>query len=599
MEEIKLWESNDKFTFLNNIEEVIDAIKNNKLKMCFDLKDKFIPGEEITSMFDNYASKRNCLFTYTDINHPVAISEYQIFINPTFFKQYEDIIKKEFINQVINNPKQTYSIEKEIFTDQLLEELLKIPDVSLYLYNVDLTNDQINKIKEKFINCYVKKDGKLNQISSRYIFSYYTKDALEQSNNILVSVDDLVESDFNNLKFLKENSIISINIQSEEKMTDEEKISILKDRLLQIDNLNKNFIVKFTIDKRSIFNKFFKDIKFNNIDLVINNDYYDYPYEEYLKEEEKLDELVKDIKDKNLSPMEKYLYVYNIVKNYKPYKENHEDKDQSRYLRYIIDNEYMVCVGYANLLVTLLDKVGINAIEVSIGTDISYDHGYTQEEKTVEIAGHKRAIVSIDDDKYNIHGLYITDPTWDNDLDKNYLNHALLPFDRLQTEKRMFEYNLYEPILDIHNFNEYNDQINFLIKRELKFQEKHNIYKNYPFSKKICIAYHDVAKKIFKTLKCDPNYQTFLNNLNECKIEQDYINFYTKLGNYLITRINNPINEESLFQINKELLIKLQKENIDSIDKETRNDYYELDNTQFPYEIPNDSEFNLEDRKTR
>ena len=63
--------------------------------------------------------------------------------------------------------------------------------------------------------------------------------------------------------------------------------------------------------------------------------------------------------------------------------------------------------------------------------------------------------------------------------------------------------------------------------------------------------------------------------------------------------MNRPINEESLFQINKELLIKLQKENIDSIDKETRNDYYELDNIQFPYKIPNDSEFNLEDKKTR
>ena len=599
MEEIKLWESNDKFTFLNNIEEVIDAIKNNKLKMCFDLKDKFIPGEEITSMFDNYASKRNCLFTYTDINHPVAISEYQIFINPTFFKQYEDIIKKEFINQVINNPKQTYSIEKEIFTDQLLEELLKIHDVSLYLYNVDLTNDQINKIKEKFINCYVKKDGKLNQISSRYLFSYYTKDALEQTNNILVSVDDLIKSDFNNLKYLKENSVITININSDLKVQEEKVLNLLKDKLLILDKLDRKYIIKFKVEKRSIFNKIFKDIKFNNLDLVINNDYYDYPYEEYLKEEEKLDELVKDIKDKNLSPMEKYLYVYNIVKNYKPYKENHEDKDQSRYLRYIIDNEYMVCVGYANLLTTLLDKVGINATEVSIGTDISYDEGFTNEEKIVEIAGHKRAIVSIDDDKYNIHGLYITDPTWDNDLDKNYLNHALLPFDRLQTEKRMFEYNADEPILDIHNFNEYNDQINFLIKRELKFQEQYDLYKDYPFSKKICMAYQDVAKKLFKTLKCDPNYQTFLNNLNECKNEQDYINFYTNLGNYLIKRINNPINEETLFQINKELLIKLQKENIDSIDKETRNDYYELDNIQFPYEIPNDSEFNLEDKKTR
>ena len=64
-----------------------------------------------------------------------------------------------------------------------------------------------------------------------------------------------------------------------------------------------------------------------------------------MEEEKKLEELVKDIKTSNLSQFEKFIAVYNIVKNYKEFKENENNRDQARALRYILDNEYMVCVG--------------------------------------------------------------------------------------------------------------------------------------------------------------------------------------------------------------------------------------------------------------
>ena len=97
-----------------------------------------------------------------------------------------------------------------------------------------------------------------------------------------------------------------------------------------------------------------------------------------------------------------------------------KELDKSRALRYILDNEYMVCVGYAKLLVELLDKVGIDATLLSVEVDTSYDDGFTLDEKIVEASGHKRAIISIDDNKYNLHGLYISDPTWDNSQKDNY-----------------------------------------------------------------------------------------------------------------------------------------------------------------------------------
>ena len=63
MEEINLWEElSDKYLILNNIDDVIKNIKENKLSMDFSLKDIFIPGQEITDIHDNIASKKKLYY---------------------------------------------------------------------------------------------------------------------------------------------------------------------------------------------------------------------------------------------------------------------------------------------------------------------------------------------------------------------------------------------------------------------------------------------------------------------------------------------------------------------------------------------------------
>ena len=541
-------------------------------------------------------AKKNYIIKYTDELHPVAISDLQSFINPIFYNKYKDIIINAFIDSIKNSQKKIIHISKIIFSDYLLNEILKLNDISLYLDDIELTNEQLKKIKDKHINCFIKRKNKLEQISSKYAFSFHTIEELEQLSKINIFLDELLNNDIKNLKYLKENSIIIFNIDIDNNfLLENDKLSLLKEKLLELDSLNKKFIVKIKVERRSIFNKIFKDIKFNNIDLVINNDLYDYPYDEYLKEEEKLDNLIKDIKDKDFSPLEKFLAIYEIVKNYKPYKENKKDLDKARYLRYILDNEYMVCVGYTTLLITLLDKVDINAIPLSVDVDTSYDKGNTLEEKTVYLEGHQRLIVSLDDDKYNIHGLYISDPTWDNNLDKNYLNHCLLTFDKMQIDKRMFQFNYYNPILDIHNFQEYNEQVNFLLKRKIK--ENKDIYKDYPFFKLLIITYKQLGLELLSGIKCDKKYKYFLNLLKECKKEDDYINFYTELGVYLLTRINKPYKQELIFNAYKEILIKKGISNANMLTNLAIDNYYEKDTKQFPYEISSDSKHKLDDKK--
>ncbi len=335
-----------------------------------------------------------------------------------------------------------------------------------------------------------------------------------------------------------------------------------------------------------------------DINLIIENDLYEYPYQQYLDEEKKLDDMVEPIKKANLSPLEKYIAVYNIVKNFKPYKESEENREYSRYLRYILDNEYMVCVGYTKLLNVLLDKVGISTQHLSVYVDTSYKKGFTLEEKPVEYAGHARVIVNLDDDKYNIHGLYMSDPTWDNNLQNNYLNHAIMTFDKMQISNILFKYNNNSDIiLDIHNFQEFNDQVNFLLKRKL--DQDANFNRDKPFKEKILSAYKYVTNSIIDSFKFDEKTKTYYHELQNCQTENDYINLLTEIGHYLVTRINQPIQDETILQASltcTQVLNNLDENTLNTLKKEQEISHKKREESYFPYILPEDNDFNLEDK---
>ena len=256
----------------------------------------------------------------------------------------------------------------------------------------------------------------------------------------------------------------------------------------------------------------------------------------------------------------------------------------------------MVCVGYSKLLNELLDKVGIDANRISINVDTSYDDDFSIEEKEVELAGHERSIISIDDDKYNIHGLYMADPTWDNSLPNNYLNHALMPFDKMQISKRMFSYSDYQVVLDIHNFQEFNQQVNFLLKRQFKEIKKFGLNKTY--LEILLKSYKMVCEKIINSIQCDPRAQEFKFILSNCKAEEDYINFLTKIGHYLLTRINKTISSEIILEAatNSFQILNNARDSKKYYD-EIKNEYLEREIKAFPYEIPENEDLNLTSKK--
>lgn len=581
MKEKKLWEIENfkNYKYTNDVNEVLKEIAEGTE---FKIKDKFIPGSQIDDMFAYFASRNDIVLSYTDDNHNAVITDENVMMSSSFYNSNKTSIITAFTKYLNEKNPDIIYVNNLTFNEEIFNIIINNHHIkTIYFNNINLTAEQIKRLQENFKDAYsFNKDNGRNQVSSRYAFGYYTKEDLEKSHDISINYNDILTGNYENLCFLPDNAFIRISLYSTDTISEEEKFTNIRKFLDNLDllneRLNKKLFIKFDVKKRSVFKKVFKK-PYQNLNLVICNDAYDYSYFEYMEEEKRLEELVEGVKNANLSPLEKYFAVYNIVKNFKPYKENENDKDAPRRIRYILNNEYMVCVGYAELLTNLLDKVGIDANTIGVGVDTSYDKGFTLEEKVVEYGGHRRVIVNIDDDKYNVHGIYMADPTWDNDLDENYLNHSLMTFDKMQVSKRMFWLSTFDVILDIHNFVEFNQQVNFLLKRELKRKLKDNSF-NSSFEKNLLNAYRYVTLSILTSLECDPEMNKFLITFKECKEEKDFINLLTNLGNYLLKRTNKPIDDKTILSAAREYPRQIN----DARYLESK-DYFQREDKMFPY----------------
>lgn len=436
MKEIKLWESNlkDKCTYLYTIDEFINYLEQNNIS-SFDIVDNYNSEDEPKLYLDSIAKKQSLNIKYTDELHKAVIitigMNKEIVINSNFYQEHKDriieCIKNQTLKKIKNKP-YTIHISDILITDEFIDILINSPELSeTYIYitneaNKNLTKQQIEKIKNNHLELFFHR----KQISTNKLIGDYTLSKLKNLSELRIN-EDISKEEIENFIYLDKECQITINLQNK---NDEKKYinSLIRIfNILKKHNRRYNIIIK--INNRELL-KQSGILNIDNINLLIENDLHKYPKKEYLKEEEQLEKLIEPIKKANLSPFEKYLAVYNIVKQFKPYKENNDDKDQSRYLRYILNNDYMVCVGYAKLLQTLLNKVEIPCVYYSVEVDTSYDFGFTKEEIATHLESHARNIIKINDPKYNINGIYIADATWDNYMENDFYYNASMTFDR-------------------------------------------------------------------------------------------------------------------------------------------------------------------------
>lgn len=119
--------------------------------------------------------------------------------------------------------------------------------------------------------------------------------------------------------------------------------------------------------------------------------------EKYDNMESQLNEFISYIKSQNLSPIEQVMVVYDRTKMFE--SAGNDASLETRQLPDVIASNKAVCAGYVNFFNECMTRLGYKncAIESYVG-DVSHMH----------------SLVEINDDKYDIHGIYNFDPTFDS-----------------------------------------------------------------------------------------------------------------------------------------------------------------------------------------
>lgn len=230
-------------------------------------------------------------------------------------------------------------------------------------------------------------------------------------------------------------------------------------------------------DKLNELNTKYKEFS-NNIYVYFQcNDNY-IKISDALKTINKIKEYCDNIKKLNLSPMETIMYVYDIVRDRVYQLESEEEAENvSRDLSEVLFGDRIVCVGYANLFYTMLKYLGIESYEVSL------------KKLTAENIGHKRNMVYVKDEKYNIDGVYYFDATWDSKKN-SYSNNYLYSYKNFAKTRSYIDLNEFREYKDV-SFPTYKkglyDEISGIIQRE-NYQLLQNYLSSVNYMSKVVIG---------------------------------------------------------------------------------------------------------------
>ena len=375
-------------------------------------------------------------------------------------------------------------------------------------------------------------------IDNKKLIGNYTYSDLHRNWTHIYINNPLSTEELENFKFLGENVTIEI------KQNNYLEIIKIQNKLKEFE---KNNDIGILIKDKEQFNNQLVNNPISGDNIYVQTHKY-LMLDDYLKYENRLYDLLKGCE--NLSPFEKYIFIYNIVKKFKKYNSNKNDNSENYDLYKILDNEYINCAGFSILFGDLLNKAGIQNREWAIEVDISYDDSdkYKEEllnNKTIDLSGHSRRIVHIQDEKYNLDGIYIADPTWDNDLEHDYYNYLALTTKESETINRMQKLNLdnQDELFFIDSIDEFYQKLNFIL-------DKNKYYSNESFYPVIDDLIYDIEKLDSKFVK---NLKEKYKFIDEWSWPKDISDLVYDLGDYILNHVNKELSgkkiEEALVNV--------------------------------------------------
>lgn len=389
----------------------------------------------------------------------------------------------ELENTITKTNKNSVSVKTNTFDFKYMDSVLKCKSDNINLI-------EINGNKEEFKIMFDGKDVTI-EVSSK---------------NMDISKDFVMF--FKNKGYNVKEVIINMELPGKN-ILDKEKIKYLDYDYEGLDKLSKEVDLS---------------VKFSVIDIS--------SYEDYRGLVESMKYYKKVITDYDLSPVERLTFAYDLVKSFS-YKESPNEKNESRNPYKIIKSGYIVCAGYTAMLEEIMsnidDKVSVSDFGVTCyNDDGTYEH-------------HSRAMARIDDDKYNIHGLYIMDPTWDS-YKKNGKDVLKEDYNALDLYRYFLvpisEYNRVFPndsSVDVFDFK-YRNLNNELVNNEF-FNKEHN---DFEFSQEITKIYgEDTSKEeILKSINSPKiEFNTLMEIIKNTRLAEGYNNEQVKEEMEKIKRI--------------------------------------------------------------
>ena len=227
--------------------------------------------------------------------------------------------------------------------------------------------------------------------------------------------------------------------------------------------------------------------------------------------------------------------------------------------------------------------------------DTSYEKGFTETDTPLENVGHARNLIKLDDDKYNIHGYYLADSTFDNNPKYDLFINSILTFDRKKEAKRLEKLDDIDLLLDFHNLDEFKEKIKYFIKKGISHPNI-NSKTEEELRKK---TYKDLYLKIIdilqvldkeKYIELYNKYNDYLNinlsNTTSNHLETPISNLLIDYAKYIIPLSNNKIELSTIFKALIEVKREIEWMNNQEIKEwleKTINDNLEKEDKEFPY----------------
>ena len=380
----------------SNIELVnIDSIADSIVK-----SDKVLPYP-VYGIYEKYDKIKSAVI----LKHKEFINDYdKLFL---LKNNYNDLVVFKYLkdaNYKFDENTPTFLYDNRYVLRELLLNGVKFKtDVPLNvlpieevfeLFKKNYTIDDIDKINIFKNNPLIIEWGLQNGISMEKIYDNLDISAFSKIDNKTIIIKKPSVENINKvITLLKSNPKVDVDKINIDISSDMDGEILDYTNLVYLENLKKNNLnINFSVDSDEI-----------SLDTMILNEQF-------------LEKTAEEIKNSPLSPFEKYIAAYDIVKTLKRYK-GKDEGHRSRQLYAIMGGDLMVCVGYANLLENLLSRIGIPCSKLHCVAIKDADKGYTE--------GHARNYVYIKDPKYNIDGYSQCDTTWE-ECRRNLYDHLLI-----------------------------------------------------------------------------------------------------------------------------------------------------------------------------